>query len=379
MSKKNRRDRQERGKPFQPEQGKPAPSGTPAGQPPGAAPQPPAPVQPGAPEGPSGVDPKYLTWSWYGKIFLGCFVLTWIAFLGFVYIMKSISRGYTEDGIAMYRMAKSLQAQKERHPDIVTAELAALDAVVDIEKLKAFILSDVAYKEVVTEDTKAWLREQDEKYTELLDHLKQVKAFDPIQEKIRDKTVEKIQIIQDSVRTILKKADMSDRLAFRNTAIALDRTINQAAWYSQIAAGFFSWPAALDAAERSFFEALRFWQENPEAAYWWGRVLDETAIHDVAAEKKIMAVRFDPKSELADSIVVEFKTALDANPEAPRAIYNYAFALYRKGRVDEAVPLYRKVYEKDPQMETFEGFLAKRRLDIIERKIDMRWYKTDDF
>src|SRR3990167_9348279 len=170
MSKKNRRDRQERGKPFQPEQGKPAPSGTPAGQPPGAAPQPPAPVQPGAPEGPSGVDPKYLTWSWYGKIFLGCFVLTWIAFLGFVYIMKSISRGYTEDGIAMYRMAKSLQAQKERHPDIVTAELAALDAVVDIEKLKAFILSDVAYKEVVTEDTKAWLREQDEKYTRSEEH-----------------------------------------------------------------------------------------------------------------------------------------------------------------------------------------------------------------
>lgn len=357
MAKKNKRDRQD--------PSKPEPSQSPSA----AADQ--TPAQP--------IDPKYLSWGWYGKVFAGCFILTGILYLGFVTIMKTISKSYTEDGVAMYKMAKELQTQKDRHADTVTAELSALDAVVDIERLKSFILSDVAYKDVITEDTKAWLREQDEKYSTLLEDLKAVKGFDEVQLRIRDKTIENISLIQDCVRRILKNADMADRVEFRNVAVALDRKISRASWYSQIAAGFFSWPAALDAAERSFFEALRYWQHNQEAAYWWGKVLEETAIMDVAAEKKIMAIKFDPASTLADSILAEFKTSYEAAPNHPRSIYNYAFALYRKGRIDEALPLYRKVYEGDPTLQTFEGFLAKRRLDIIERKIDMRWYKTDDF
>lgn len=369
MSKKHRYDRNDPRKPQQP-----APGGADPAQPAGG-PQAPAP-----PAGAlSAINPVYLSWAWYGKIFAGCLILTSILFFSFVALMKSISKGYTEDGIAMYRMAKELQKQKDRHPDTVAGELVALDAVVDIENLKGFILSDVAYKDVLTEDTKAWLRGRDEECSELMDHLKEVKGFDDVQEKIRDKTIENIAVIQKCVRKILKNADMADRVQFRNMSVALDREIGKAAWYSQIAAGFFSWPAALDAAERSFFEALRYWQQNQIAAYWWGKVLEETAIMDVAAEKKIMAIKFDPKSELSNTILAEFKTVYDSGTTQPRAVYNYAFALYRKGRVDEAMPLFKQVYAGDPQMNTFEGFLAKRRIDIIERKIDMRWYKTDDF
>lgn len=382
MSKKNRRERQDQPKPGQSQDPN---------------------IQKQAPDAPvesvSAVEPRYLSWQWYAKIFAGCVVVTSIAFFIFVQTMKSISRGYTEDGIAMYKMAKELQAQKDRLADTVTAELSALDAVVDIERLKAFILSDVAYKNDITEDTRAILREQDEKLTELLDDLRQVKGFDQIQLKIRDKTIENISVIQECVRKILKNADSAhindpkqpndlseqnmkkevNDIGFRNMAVGASRKISKASWYTQIAAGFFSWPAALDAAERSFFEALRFWQQNQEAAYWWGKVLDETAINDVASEKKIMAIKFDPKSTLADSILAEFKASYDAAPAHPRSIYNYAFALYRKGRIDESIPLYRKVADADPRMETFEGFLARRRLDIIEKKIDMHWYKTDDF
>ncbi len=382
MSKKNRRERQDQPKPGQ--------SPDPNIQNQASA----APV-----ESVSGVEPKYLTWQWYGKIFAGCVIVTGAVFFIFVQVMKSISRGYTEDGIAMYKMAKELQVQKDRHPDTVTAELSALDAVVDIEKLKALILSDVAYKNDITEDTRTILREQDEKLTELIDHLRQVKGFDQIQLKIRDKTIENISVIQECVRKVLKNADSAhiddprtpndlsktnmakevNNAGFRNMAVGAARKISAASWYTQIAAGFFSWPAALDAAERSFFEALRYWQQNQEAAYWWGKVLDETAINDVASEKKIMAIKFDPKSTLSDSILAEFKAAYDAAPAHPRSIYNYAFALYRKGRIDESIPLYKKVAEGDPKMETFEGFLAGRRLDIITKKIDMHWYKTDDF
>ena len=363
MSKKKRQDKQDRQTPGQPQKGPP-------------------PTEPGVPAGPDPepVDPRYLTWTWYGKIFAGCMIFSSILFFAFVTIMKTISKNYTEDGIAMYEMAKSLQAhQKDRDVDTIASELAALDAVVDIEMLKGFLLSDVAYRSSVSEDTKAWLMDQDEKYTRLVEHLKTVAVYDDVQDKIRDKTVDKIGVIQECIREIIKSLDMKDREQLKQKVIRLDKKIAKAGWYSQIAAGFFSWPAALDAAERSFFEALRFWQQNQEAAYWWGRTLDETAIHDVAAEKKIMAIKFDPKSALSDSILAEIKAEFVATPDAPRKKYNYAFALYRKGRTDEALPLLRQVYEQDRQMNTFESFLAKRRLDIIERKIDMRWYKTDDF
>lgn len=356
MSKKNRRERQDQSKPEQDPKSQTPP------------PAPPAPL-----------DSKYLSWGWYGKVFAGCAIFSAVLFLIFVAIMKSISNSYTQDGIAMYQMGRALQAQQNRDPDTITGELVALDAVVDIENLKSFLLSDVAYAPVVTEDTKAWLRKQDEKYASLQEHLREITPFDEIQTKIRDKTVVKIGEIRDCLKEILGSMDMKDRMNFRKKVIRLDKKLGPLSWYSQIAAGFFSWPSAFDAAERSFFEALRFWTENQEAAYWWGNTLEQTAIMDVAAEKKIMAIRFDPHSDLSDSILAEFKIAYDANPTTPRAVYNYAFALYRKDRVEEAVPLFKQVYEKDPQMNTFEGFLAKRRLDIIERKIDMRWYKTDDF
>lgn len=324
-------------------------------------------------------DSKYLTWNWYGKIFGGCIVFSGILFLIFVFVMKSISRSYTEDGIAMYHMAKALQAQKNVDADTITGELTALDAVVDIEKLKGFLLSDVAYRSTIDEDTKAWLRLQDQEYAQLQEHLSGVAAFNDVQRKIRDKTIDKIGEIRECVREVLASTDMQDRKDFRKKVVRLVKKIGSLSWYSQIAAGFFSWPSALDAAERSFFEALRFWQQNQEAAYWWGKTLEETAIMDVAAEKKIMAIKFDPSSSLSETILTEFKAAYDANPTQPRVAYNYAFALYRKGHIDEAIPLFRKIHQLDPQMNTFEGFLAKRRLDIIERKIDMRWYKTDDF
>ncbi len=353
MAKKNRQEGRDRAK-------QPAPQVSPA----------PPPAQP--------LDPKYFTWIWYGKIFLGCFVVTGIVYLAFVGLMKSISNQYTEDGIAMYMMAKELQKVK-RDADGITGELSALDAIVDLEKLKLFLLNDIAEPDRVTEDTKARLRAQDQQYADLVEHLKEVKAIGGIQAKIRDRTVGKINEIRECIRLVFEDIDSQDRKIFRRKVLTLTRKIDGLSWYTQIAAGFFSWPAAYDAAERCFFEALRFWTKNPEASYWWGKTLEEAAITDVAAEKKIMAIKFDPDSELADSVLAEIKSSHDANPDHPRSIYNYAFALYRKGRVDEALPLYRKVYARDPQMNTFEGFLAKRRIDIIERKIDMRWYKTDDF
>lgn len=363
MSKKNRKDRDGQG-PSGPDRVNPST--------PGPSDLPSVPATPA-------IEPQHLTWPWYGKIFAGCVIFSTVLFVAFVLIMKGISKQYTEDGIAMYKMAKILQNQKDRHPDTIYGELAALDAVVDVEKMKSFLLADVAYAPVVTEDTKAWLRQEDEKITELIDHLKEVEAYDDVQRKIRDRAVEKVGVIQASLREIIKNIDMQDREDYKKMVVRLNRKINKAGWYVPVAAGFFSWPAALDAAERSFFEALRFWQKNQDAAYWWGRTLEETSIMDVAAEKKIMAIRFDPDSDLSDSILTEFKNVYEANPTVPRTIYNYAFALYRKGKIDDAVPLYRKVYDMDRALNTFEGFLAKRRLDIIERKIDMRWYKTDDF
>lgn len=363
MSKKNRREKQEQARAQQQQdQQKPGPPQS-------------APAQ----ELPSTIDPKFLSWGWYLKIFGGCVIFTSLLYLAFVYTMKTISRNYTQDGIAMYRMAKQLHGQSNRGADTTAGELAALDAVVDIEQLKSFLLSDVAYAPAVTEDTWAWLRQQEEKYAELQQHLKEVLPLDDIQSKIRDKAVQKLEVIRECLREILGSADMQDRMSYRKKVVRLDKKIAAIGWYSQVAAGFFSWPSALDAAERSFFEALRFWTRNQEAAYWWGKTLEETAVMDVAAEKKIMAIKFDPTSALADKIIQEFKEAYDANPNAPRGTYNYAFALYRKGRVDEAVPLLKKVYEKDPGLNTFEAFLAKRRIDIIERKIDMKWQKSDDF
>lgn len=326
------------------------------------------------------IDPKYLSWKWYAKILVGCLGFSTILFFAFVTIMKTISRHYTDEGIAMYRQALVLRAVDTRDVDTIAGELSSLDAIADIEKLKLVLLRDVAYNRApVTEVTKNWLKEQDEKYAVLQGHLKELTLEDNITSKIRDKTVAKVGGIRECVQQVLKNIDAEDKDRLQKLVVRMVREIGTYSWYSQIAAGLFSWPAAFDAAERSFFEALRFWQKNQEAAYWWGKTLDEVAIQDVAAEKKIMAIKFNPKSILSDTIVVEFKTEYDASPTSPRAIYNYAFALYRKGRAEEALPLYKKVYAMDPEMNTFEGFLAKRRIDIIERKIDMRWYKTDDF
>ena len=92
-----------------------------------------------------------------------------------------------------------------------------------------------------------------------------------------------------------------------------------------------------------------------------------------------MAIKFDPNSKLADQILNEFKQTFDGDTNSLRAMYNYAFALYRKGRIDDAMPIFHKVYDKDRALNSFEAFLAKRRIDIVDRKIDMKWSKTDDF
>lgn len=338
------------------------------------------PDDPAAPSQESAMDPKYYTWGWYGKILLGCILFSTVLYFVSVGVMRTISQHYTDEGIAMYRRAMTLKSMGTPEPDTIVGELSALDAIADVEKLKIVLLRDIAYTRApITEETKSWLKSQDEKYGELQAHLRDISLTDPIQATIREKTIDKVEGIRECIREVLKNVDMKDRDQFQKMAVRLTRKIGGYSWYTQIGAGFFSWPAALDAAEHSFFEALRFNQRNQAAAYWWGEILMETAIEDVAAEKKIMAIKFSPDSELADTILAEFKTAADEAPGSPRAMYNYAFALYRKGRVDEALPIYKKIHSGDPDMNTFEGFLAKRRIDIIERGIDMRWYKTDDF
>lgn len=325
------------------------------------------------------LDPSYNSWAFYGKVYAGCFAVALIIYLTFLFIMRSTSGEHLDEAIALYDRAMELKAKGEPTVESALEELKALDAIVDIEEMRLFILSDVMKAQSVPAKTKGRLKFYIETFEELRDGLKAVQLTSPIQLKIRDHQLPKIQEVIDGLHEVLDNADMQDREKYQNLVNRYSWKLDDLYWNVRVGGGFLSWPVALDVAEACAFESLRFWRENPEAARYWGLILEALGLPDVGSEKKVMSIKFDPKSEESDVLLAEFKKKFDEDSKSPGNVYYYAFALYRKGRLQEALPLYEQMVKEDPTSQTWYGYLAKRRLRIINEKIDPRWSKTDDF